>query len=170
MTRSRRLALVPPAATALLAVLLTGCSDDPGGTAAAPGTSAAVADDTAAPAGEGSSSAAPPSGPGDVDRYCTVVAQVNATAEEVFAGAAEDAPASEVQLRWQQLLDRAAPQFTEMPAVAPAEIADDVPVFLADLRARAETGQSPDSTTAQAAEERIRAFEEQHCPGGPDGS
>ena len=161
MTRSRRPTLAPSAAlTVLCAVLLTGCSDSDGeaGAAAPPSTAG------------GPSAASPSASAQDVDRYCGTLAEVNATAEELSADLPEDAPGSEVQLRWQQLLDRAAPQLTEMEEVAPEEIAADVPVFLADLRARAETGQSPDSGTAEAAEQRMRAFEEQHCPGGPDGS
>lgn len=107
---------------------------------------------------------------GDVDRYCGLVEELNAVGERVFADLPDNPSAEEVMAREQRFVKEAAPQLEELEEVAPEEIREDVPVFLDDLRARAETGESPDPEAAGAAEQRIRAFEEDNCPGGPDGS
>lgn len=136
------------------------------GVAVLPGCSGADAD----PGSGNDPVASAPTGEGDVDRYCALVAEVNGIGERVFTGMPEDAPAQEYTARQKQLVEESAAQLEEMEAVAPVQIRADVPVFLADLPARAVTGESPDPVAAQAAESRIRAFEEENCPAGPDGS
>jgi hypothetical protein len=66
------------------------------------------------------------------------------------------------------LVQQGAAQLTELERIAPAEIRADVETFLADLRARASTAQGSDPAAAQAAEQRIRAFEDRNCSAGPD--
>jgi hypothetical protein len=118
----------------------------------------------------GPAPAAPTPAPGDVTRYCSLVAEVNNIGERVFADMPEDAPPTEVGRRQGLLVEQAAAQLGEMQQVAPAQIRSDVAVFLTDLRARTTALQGPDPAAAQAAEERIRNFEAQNCELGPDGA
>lgn len=131
-------------ATAIGAVTLTGCA--------------------------GEQPAAPAASAGDVGRYCALVAELNGIGERVFADLSEDATPEEVTRREGMLVEQGAAQLSELERVAPAEIRADVPVFVADLRARASAPQGPDPAAAQAAEERILAFDEANCAGGADGS
>lgn len=107
---------------------------------------------------------------GGITRYCALVAEVNVIGERLFTDMPDDAPPAEVGRRQGLLVEQASTQLAEMQQVAPAEIHGDVTVFLTDLRARATALQGPDPAAAQAAEERIRNFETQHCALGPDGS
>jgi hypothetical protein len=145
--------LAPLALGTALALALTACGDDE-----APTTRSSA--ESASTSAEG----------GDVDRYCELVAELNALGEQIFAGLPEEAAPEEVMLREQELVEQGAAQLDELERVAPDEIADDVPVVLDDLRARAATGEQPDAEAASAAEERVRAFDEEHCPAGADGS
>ena len=138
------------AAAAVSALILAGCS--------------AAAD---AAGGSASDSAA---GAGDTGRYCELVEELDALGEQIFADVPQDASPEEYMRREQMLVEQGAPQLEELEEVAPEEIREDVGVLLDDLRERAATGQSPDAEAAQSAEGRIRAFEEENCPGGPDGS
>jgi hypothetical protein len=52
--------------------------------------------------------------PGDVTRYCVLVAEVNNIGERVFADMPEDAPPTEVGRRQGLLVERAAAQLGEM--------------------------------------------------------
>ena len=132
----------PLALAAAVALALTACGDDaPAGT------------ETSASSAEG----------GDVDRYCELTAELDATGEEVFADLPEDAAPEDVMAREQQLLEQVSPQFDELIEVAPDAIEDDVPVLLDGIRARATTGEDPNQAASSAAEERILAFEEEHC-------
>jgi nitrous oxide reductase accessory protein NosL len=107
---------------------------------------------------------------GDTERYCELLAEINGAAEQVFADVPENPSDEQMMAAWQRLLDEADEQFAEMQEVAPEEIREDNATFVADLRARATTGVSPDPEAAQAAEERERAFQDENCPGGADGS
>ncbi|MFD2092189.1 hypothetical protein [Blastococcus deserti] len=137
--------VAPLALGAALALTLTACSDESAGRqpSATPATTSA--------------------GGGDVDRYCELTAELEALGEQIFADVPEDAPLEEHMRREQQLLDQASVQLDELAEVAPDEIRADVLVFLDDMRARAATGQQPDAEAALAAEDRILAFEEEHC-------
>ncbi len=135
------------AAVSIGALTLAGCSEDATPDAAGAATSVAA----------------------DAEEYCAHVADLNGLGERVFADVPEDAGPDVMTAAWQRLLDEGAASIDGLESTAPAEIADDVPVFLDDLRARATTGESTDPEAAQAAEERIRAFEEENCPLGPDG-
>lgn len=139
--------LVPLAAIAISALALAGCA----GTDPDPAPAAAPADS------------------GDVARYCALVAELNGIGERIFADLPEDAAPEELMRGQAMLVQQGAAQLAEQEQVAPAEIRADVPIFLADLRARA-TGTRADPAAAQAAEERILAFDERNCPGGPQGS
>jgi hypothetical protein len=143
MIRTR---LTPLALGAALVVAVAACGDDDpsaSGAAAAPATTSE----------EG----------GDVDRYCALTAELDAKGEAVFADLPEDASADEVMAREREFLEQVAPQFDELAEVAPDAIRDDVPVMLDGIRARTTTGADPDAEASAAAEERILAFEEEHC-------
>lgn len=145
MTHRTRTAL---AALSIGALALTGCSED-------------ASSDATATASAGEAGA---------EEYCSHVADLNALGERVFADVPEDATSDVMTAAWQRMLAEGAATIDGLESSAPDQIAEDVPVFLDDLRARAATGESADPETAQAAEERIRAFEEENCPLGPDGS
>ncbi|MPQ99870.1 hypothetical protein GB931_18505 [Modestobacter sp. I12A-02628] len=106
----------------------------------------------------------------DAEPYCTHVAELNGIGEQVFADAPEEPTAEDMAARWQRLLDEGATSVDGLLSSAPDPIAQDVEVFVTDLRARAATGTGPDPEAAAAAEDRVRAWEEAYCPGGPDGS
>lgn len=139
--------LVPLAAIAISALALAGCA----GTDPDPAPAAAPADS------------------GDVARYCALVAELNGIGERIFADLPEDAAPEELMRGQAMLVQQGAAQLAELEQVVPAEIRADVPIFLADLRARA-TGTRADPAAAEAAEERILAFDERNCPGGAQGS
>lgn len=143
MTRTR---LAPLALGAALAVALTACGDD-----GSPTTQTSA--DSATTSAEG----------GDVDRYCELTAELDAKGEQVFADLPEDAAPEEVMAREQELLEQVSPQFDELVEVTPDAIQDDVPILLDGIRARATTGEDPNQEASSAAEERILAFEEEHC-------
>lgn len=149
MTRTR---LAPLALGAALTLVVPACSDEEPTTQSSTGPASVTAES------------------GDVDRYCTLTEDMNALGKEIFADVPEDATAEQVMALQQQLVDRGAAILEEMEEVAPEEIREDVAVFNDDLRARAATGQSADEEAAAAAEESSRAFADEHCPGGADGS
>ncbi|SOE02831.1 hypothetical protein [Blastococcus haudaquaticus] len=138
--------LTPLAIGATVALALSACGDDEPSVAASAATSAAEA------------------GGGDVARYCDLTAELDDKGEAVFADLPQDAPADEVQRAEQQLLAEVSPSFDELIEVAPDAIADDVPILLDGIRARATTGEDPNQEASSAAEERILAFEEENCP------
>jgi hypothetical protein len=142
MNRTR---LAPLVLAGGLALALAACGDDE------PDTQSAAEPTATSPAS------------GDADRYCELTAELEGIGEEVFADVPEDAPAEEYMRREQQLLEQGSAQFEELERVAPEEIADDVPVMLDGIRARAATGEDPDQDTASAAEERVLAWEEENC-------
>ena len=97
---------------------------------------------------------------GDAERYCELVAELEAIGEEVFADVPEDADEAEFAALEAEFVERADDQLTEMVDVAPEEIADDVEAFTDAMRVRA-TGEEGEDVGA--AEERILAFEEANC-------
>jgi hypothetical protein len=142
MTRTR---LAPLALGAALALVLPACGDDESPTTSTEAATTSVAG-------------------GDVDRYCELTAELDAMGEQLFADLSQDAAPEEVVQREQQLVEQASAHFDELVEVAPDAIADDVPVLLDGIRARAATGEDPDQEASSAAEERILAFEEENCP------
>jgi hypothetical protein len=143
MTRTR---LTPLALAAGLVLALAACSED----------EPAAAERTA-------SSAEASAGSGDADRYCELTAELEGIGQQVFADVPEDATEEDYVRLEQQLLDQGSRQLDELARVAPEAIADDVPVLLDGMRARAATGEDPDQDAASAAEERILAWEEENC-------
>lgn len=121
-------------------------------------------------AAEQPATAAAPPGNGDAARYCALVAELNGLGEQIFADLPQDAAPEEITRREGMLVEQSSAQLAELERVAPVEISGDVAVFVADLKARATAPGGPDPAGAEAAEERIRAFDERTCPGGPDGS
>jgi len=143
---------LPLAAAACVALAVTGCAGGPA---------------TAAPTAPAPSAGAPP---GDVIRYCALLAEVNGVGERVFADLPENATAEEQRRAKALFVEQAGPQMAEMIRVAPPEIRTDLELYQADVRARAAGEPGPDPAAVTAAEERARGFDEQHCPGGPDGT
>ncbi|WP_040336738.1 hypothetical protein [Candidatus Blastococcus massiliensis] len=146
MNRTR---LAPLVLAGGLALALAACGDDEPDTQSAPGPAA--------------TSAATSAAGGDADRYCELTAELEAIGEGIFADVPEDAGEEEYMRREQQLLEQGSAQFEELERVAPEEIADDVPVMLDGIRARAATGEDPNQDAASAAEERVLAWEEENC-------
>lgn len=107
---------------------------------------------------------------GDTARYCALVAELEGIGERIFADVDRDAPPEELMRREGMLVEQGAGQFAELQRVAPGEIRDDVAVLVSELRARTTSPDGADPAAAEAAEERIRAFEEQACPGLPQES
>jgi hypothetical protein len=140
-----------PLGVALAALALAGCSGQDPAPTQAPAATAQTAT-------------------GDANRYCTLVAELNRIGQRVFADLPENAPPDEESRRQGLLVQQGATQLAELERVAPAEIRADVITFLTNLRARASASQGPDPAAAQAAEQRIRAFEERNCPLEPDTS
>lgn len=130
---------------------------------------AACSDDEPTSTRSSTAAAASSSAGGDVDRYCALTAEFDALGEQLFADLPEDASDEEYLARERQLVEQLSPRFDELLEVTPDPIADDVPVLLDGMRARAANGSDPDQEASSAAEERILAFEEQNCPAGPDG-
>lgn len=143
MTTTTRIAL---AAAAIGVLTLAGCAES----GAAPATTA------------------PDSG--DVARYCQLVAELNGIGERIFADLPEDAPAEEITRREGLLAEQAAAPLAEMVRVAPPELRGDLALFMEGFQARADGTPAPDPEAAQAAEERIRIFDDANCAGGADGS
>lgn len=96
----------------------------------------------------------------DTDRYCELVAELEATGEEVFAEVPDDASDEDLAAAEAELVQRGDAQLEEMIEVAPEEIAADVEAYIAAFRARGAGEEGADVTEA---EERILAFEDENC-------
>jgi hypothetical protein len=97
---------------------------------------------------------------GDTERYCELVGELEAAGEAAFADVGEDASPDEIVAAEAAFVESVEGELDEMVEVAPEEIADDVEVYVADIRDRAAGDEGGD---VSAAEERILAFEEANC-------
>jgi len=88
----------------------------------------------------------------NLTRYCALSAQLD-DLDTQFPGQPKT------------ILDKAAPQLTEMTQVAPVEIREAVTTRIADIRAKGGVPAvaGPDAATLQTAQTTIDAFEEQNC-------
>ena len=106
---------------------------------------------------------------GNPARYCALTAELDALGETIFGALPETAGAAEFAAAEQELVRRAGERLDELERVAPEEIRADVPVLIEGLRARAGIpGAEVDEAEAEAAEQRILAYEERACPAAPE--
>ena len=98
-------------------------------------------------------------------RYCQMVAQFDAAGEDVFAGLDEDSPPEEFEAAERRFVERYGDELEALPAAAPAQISDDVQKVLIGMRQRAglKTPVELSEADVDAADERVRAFEERAC-------
>ena len=100
------------------------------------------------------------------DRYCELVQELDEAGSEAFAELEEDESATDEDFAEaeRQFLDDHQSDFDELREVAPDEIADDIDVLLAAQEERAAGGEQEETSDAvAAAEERVIAFEQEHC-------
>ena len=128
-----------------LALAACGGDEEPGDTRAATNTSAAAT--------------------GDTQRYCQKVAQFDAAGEEFFAGLGEESTPEEFEAAELGFVERYGDELESLRATAPPEIRDDLQKILIGMRQRAglETPVELSEAEANAADERVRAFEERAC-------
>jgi hypothetical protein len=101
-----------------------------------------------------------------VDRYCELVLALDMAGAEAFAELETDTTATDEDYAAaeRQFLEDHQEQFDELRRVAPEEIASDVGVLLDAQEERAAGGEQEEvSDEVEAAEERIGAFEDEHC-------
>lgn len=132
-------------AVAAAALVVAGCGDEPGGDERAQTTAA-----TAAQAG-------------DVERYCALVAELGRNAEKHFSGLGEGASTTEFREAHVKLIEDNQETISELPRVAPPQIRAEVRTVLAGMRQQA--GEKVDVTAQdiEAADRKVRAFEQQRC-------
>ena len=92
--------------------------------------------------------------------YCEGVARAEAKGEEIFATVDEDDPAAIREAEAEMVAYVEAEGFMEEDRL-PDEIRDDATAFFAGMKARAEGGEA--TAEQQAAEERLLAWEDEHC-------
>jgi hypothetical protein len=124
---------------ATLAVGLAACGDDEDSTAAAP----------------------------DLDRYCELVAELDAASSAVFGELEQDQALSDADIAEAQgqVLDENADLIEELERVAPNEIRDDVELSIESTRTRAEQEDTeiPEQDVVDA-NLRLQKFRRQECP------
>lgn len=96
---------------------------------------------------------------GAIADYCKAVEELEARGEEIFSSIDQDDPTA-IRAGEGKIAD--AVEEVDLVGKAPTEIRDDVKTYSAGFRARA-NGQEGDEDAINAAEERIVAFEEEHC-------
>ena len=128
-----------------LALVACGGEEEPGDTRAATNKSATATQNT--------------------QRYCQKVAQFDAAGEEFFAGLGEDSTPEEFEAAERRFVERYDDELEALRATAPPEVRDDVQKILIGMRQRAglETPVELSEAEADAADERVRAFEERAC-------
>jgi uncharacterized membrane protein len=163
VTRGAAQLLWPLAVAAALALAFwTGAlaasaeDDDDAALAADPSSEVAAAAPAPSPALPRADAATPPASAddaaGDVERYCTLSAQI-----DDLDARYPDQP--------ETILRQAAPQLDELGRVAPVEIRAAVGVAIADIRAEGGTlaVAAPDGVVLERAETSINAFEDARC-------
>lgn len=122
----------------LLALGLSACGGDDGGDAAA--------------------------GP-DPERYCELVAELQEAGGKAFdeVQADKDATEQDFASASKEFTEDSEEAFEEMVEVAPKEIKEDVEILIASIRGQSGLGEEVPKDEATAAEERIRAWEEENC-------
>lgn len=128
-----------------IALAACGGEDDSTGTPAATTTSAGATENT--------------------ERYCGLVAEFDAAGEDFFAGLGEDSKPEEFEAAERRFVERYDDELEALGRSAPAEIRDDVQKVLAGMRQRAglEAPTEVPEAEVDAADERVRAFEERAC-------
>ena len=128
-----------------LALAACGGDEEPGDTRAATTTSATPTQNT--------------------QRYCQMVDEFDAAGEDFFAGLGEDSKPEEFEAAERRFVERYADELQALREAAPTEISDDVGKVLIGMRQRAglETPVELGEAEVDAADERVRAFEERAC-------
>lgn len=128
-----------------LALAACGGDEEPGDTRAATTTNATATQNT--------------------QRYCQKVAEFDAAGEDFFAGLGEDSSPEEYEAAERRFVERYGDELEELRATAPPEISDDVRKVLIGMRQRAglQTPVELSEAEVNAADERVRAFEERAC-------
>lgn len=125
--------------------------------------SATVASGLAACGDDEDSTAAAP----DLDRYCELVAGLDAASSAVFGELEQDQDLSDADIAeaQQQVLDENEELIDEMQSVAPDEIRDDVELSIESTRTRAEQEDTeiPEQDVVDA-NLRLQEFRRQECP------
>lgn len=124
--------------------------------------------DSSEPGTSGPGSSGPPeTGPdANVERYCALVQELDEAGADAFAEleADESATDEDFAAAERQFIEDHQDKFDELRDIAPEEIANDVDVLLAAQEQRAAGGEQEDvAPEVAAAEERIGAFEDEHC-------
>lgn len=111
---------------------------------------------------DGATGASPPAAGASAEAYCAAVEAVNERGEAIFEGVDQEDPeairAAEGELY-------AAAIEVGLVEAAPAEIREDVRLYNDAFKLRAD-GESYDEDAVSEAEERMLAFEEEHCEQG----
>ncbi len=99
------------------------------------------------------------------ERYCELVGEFDAAGEDFFAGLGEDSSPEEFEAAERRFVERYDDELAVLGAAAPSEIRDDVQKVLAGTRQRAglEAPVEVPEAEVDAADERVRAFEERAC-------
>lgn len=128
-----------------LALAACGGDDQSGDTRAATTTSAAATQNT--------------------QRYCQLTRDLDAAGEDFFADLGEDAKPEEFEAAERRFVERYGDELEVIRAAAPPEIRDDVQKVLIGMRQRAglKTPVEVSEAEVEAADERVRAFEERAC-------
>jgi hypothetical protein len=105
----------------------------------------------------------------DLERYCELVAELDAASAATFGALEGDAQLSEAEIAdaQQQVLDENEDLIEELERVAPNEIRDDLEVSIESTRARAEEDVTdiPEDDVVDA-NLRLQKFRREECPKG----
>ena len=110
---------------------------------------------------DGGDSAAGP----DPERYCELVAELEAAGGKAFDEVQADKEATEEDYAAasKEFTEDSEEAFDEMIEVAPEEIEGDVETLVSSIRGQSGLSEAVPKDEAIAAEERIRAWEEENC-------
>ena len=117
------------------------------------------------PSDTGGATTAAPSAAADLERYCGLVGELETAGEDFFADLDENSGPEEFEAAERRFVERYGDELGAIGAAAPAEIRDDVQKVLAGTRQRAglDTPIEVTEPEVDAADERVRAFEERAC-------
>lgn len=106
-----------------------------------------------------------PAAVASADRYCALTRELEAAGEEHFASLGRDATPEQYETAEREFVKGQAARMDELEAAAPPEIAGDVRVLLAAQRERGglPVDEPVGQKAATAAEERVLAYEREHC-------
>lgn len=102
---------------------------------------------------------------GDVERYCQLARQLERNAEQHFSRLGEGTSPTEFRKAHVEFIEANQETIRTIPQAAPAQIRDEVKTTLAGMRQQA--GEQVDISEAdiEAADRKLKAFEQQRCQG-----